>query len=152
TLLEIPVGTEPFGLALTPNGSKLYVTNMNSKSVSVIDTASNRVVKTIENVGLSPRGIAITNDGDADDDDESVYVTDFFALPREGRLDGEDDSKQGFVTLIRTVANEVDSSIGLLPIGDTGFKAAGNSIDRAAQPATPVDADFRFTTSAYPNQ
>lgn len=151
-LIDITVGTEPYGLALTPNGTKLYVTNRNSQSVSVIDTRSNRVIKTIENVGFAPRGIAITNDGDGDDDDETVYITQFFATPRDGRQDGEDDSKQGLVTVIRTVADEVDSTIPLLPIGDTGFKAAGSSIDRVAPPATPVDADFRFTTSAYPNQ
>jgi YVTN family beta-propeller protein len=152
TLVEIPVGTEPYGLAMTPNGSKLYVTNRNARSVSVIDTASNKVKKTIQNVGLSPRGIAITNDGDGDDDDETVFVTDFFALPREGRQDGEDDAKQGIVTTIRTVADEVETSIAILPIGDTGFKAAGSSVDRVPQPATPVESDFRFTTSAYPNQ
>jgi len=35
---HIKVGTEPYGLALTPNGRKLYVSNARSNSVSVIDT------------------------------------------------------------------------------------------------------------------
>ncbi|HUQ91902.1 MAG TPA: beta-propeller fold lactonase family protein [Bryobacteraceae bacterium] len=149
---EIKVGTEPYGLAMTPNGTKLYVTNRRSNSVSVIDTATNRVIKTIENIGFAPTGIAITNNGDADDDDELVYVTQFFALPRPGRLDGEDDSKQGKVSVIRTVADEWEYEIDLLPIGDTGFKAAGDAIARVAPPATITEADLRFTTSAYPNQ
>jgi len=87
--VDIKVGTEPYGLALTPNGTKLYVTNRRSNSVSVVDTRTNRVLTTIRNAGFSPTGIAITNDGDGDDDDETVLVTQFFALPRQGRLDGE---------------------------------------------------------------
>lgn len=149
---EVKVGTEPYGLAMTPNGTKLYVSNRRSDSVSVIDTNSNRVLKTIRDVGFSPTGIAITNDGDGDDDDEVVYVTQFFAVPRPGRLDGEDDSKQGLVTAIRTVSDEIDGAINLLPIGDTGFRAAGDAIGRVAPPATIDEASLRFTTSAYPNQ
>lgn len=103
-LQEIKVGTEPYGVALTPNGTKVYVTNRCSHSVSVIDTRTNRVIKTIENVGFVPTAIAITNDGDGDDDDETVYVTQFFGLPRPGKQDGEDDSKVGVVSVIRTVS------------------------------------------------
>src|SRR5262245_6116135 len=76
-LTNIPVGTEPYGLALTPNGRKLYVTNARSNSVSIIDTSTNQNVKTIENVGIEPRGIAITNNLNDSDDDETVFVTQF---------------------------------------------------------------------------
>ncbi len=148
---EIKVGTEPYGLALTPNATKLYVTNRSSNSVSVINTATNRVVKTIEEAGFSPRGIAITNDGDGDDDDETVFVTQFFALPRGGKLDGEDDSKSGVVTVIRTVADEVDQLVQILP-SDSGFRAAGDAIARIAPPAVIDEATLRFNTTAYPNQ
>jgi YVTN family beta-propeller protein len=89
---KIKVGTEPYGLALTPNGSKLYVTNARSNSVSVIDTDSDKVVTTIEDVGFEPRGLAITNDGDGSDTDETVYVTQFLSLPVAGKVDGEDDA------------------------------------------------------------
>lgn len=151
-LQEIPVGTEPYGVALTPNGTKLYVTNRRSNSVSVIDTRTNRVIKTIADAGFTPTGIAITNDGDADDDDELVYVTQFYGLPRPGKLDGEDDSKAGNITIIRTVSDEVETTVQILTTGDTGFKAAGDAIARIAAPATIADSDLRFTTSAYPNQ
>ena len=105
--LHIPVGTEPYGLALTPNGRKLYVTNARSNSVSVIDTATDTVVRTIFAVGLEPRGIAITNDGDADDADETVYVTQFLALPIPGKAPGADDAKEGVVTRISTATDTV---------------------------------------------
>src|SRR5262249_38700797 len=70
TLLNtLKVGTEPFGCAVTPDGKKLYVTNQSSDDVSVIDTATDAVVKTIRNVGPKPRGIAIRADG------AKIYVT-----------------------------------------------------------------------------
>jgi YVTN family beta-propeller protein len=81
TLTTIDVGTEPYGLALTPNGRKLYVTNARSNSVSVIDTKPNQVIRSIENVGIEPRVIAITNNLNDSDDDETVFVTQFLALP-----------------------------------------------------------------------
>src|SRR5207237_3789637 len=83
---HIPVGVEPYGLALTPNGKKLYVSNSRSDSVSVIDTTTDTVIRTIQNVGPEPRGIAISNDGDADDNDETVYVTQFLSLPIAGKV------------------------------------------------------------------
>jgi YVTN family beta-propeller protein len=146
-LTNLAVGTEPYGLAVTPNGRKLYVTNARSNSVSVIDTNANSVIKTIPNVGFEPRGLAITNDGDADDNDETVYVTQFLSLPKTNRLDGEDDSKVAFVAVLSTATDTLVGNVALNPIADTGFKAAGDAINRVA-PGT----EFTFTTGAYPNQ
>jgi YVTN family beta-propeller protein len=50
------------GVAVTPDGKYVYVSNQLSNSVAVIDTASNTVVKTVL-VGLSPGGLAVTPDG-----------------------------------------------------------------------------------------
>ena len=56
----VPVGLFPLGgIAITPDGTRAYVTNSNSNTVSVIDTATNTVVATVP-VGVSPDGIAIT--------------------------------------------------------------------------------------------
>src|SRR5947207_5962114 len=92
-LKAIPVGTEPFGCALTPDGSKLYVANFSSDNVSVINTATDQVSTTIANVGPKPRGIAIGTDN-------TVYVTQFLAqLRTDGRTvdqkEGRDDGKEG---------------------------------------------------------
>jgi YVTN family beta-propeller protein len=40
------VGSVPFGVAITPDGTRAYVTNSGESTVSVIDTASNTVVDT----------------------------------------------------------------------------------------------------------
>ncbi len=61
-IAEIPVGREPQCVAITPNDHKVYVTNMVSGTVSVIDARRLRVKKTIE-VGTEPFGCALTPDG-----------------------------------------------------------------------------------------
>jgi YVTN family beta-propeller protein len=149
---HITVGTEPYGLALTPNGSKLYVSNSRSDSVTVIDTATDLVVKTIFNVGPEPRGIAISNDDDLDDNDETVYVTQFLALPVAGKVDGQDDAKAGHVTLLSTATDVVTGSVTVNPLANTGFNATGDAIARTP-PGDPTNpANFTFPTGAYPNQ
>jgi YVTN family beta-propeller protein len=144
---HIEVGTEPYGLVLTPNGKKLYVSNSRSDSVSVIDTKTDKVIKTIPKVGFEPRGLAITNDGDDDDSDETLYVTQFLSLPVAGKVDGQDDAKKAFVTVVSTNTDTVVSNVAVNPIADTGFKALGDAIARS-----PPGANFIFTTGAYPNQ
>ena len=55
----ITVGDVPFGIAITPDGTKAYVANQNANTVSVIDTATNAVVGSAIPVGSLPFGIAI---------------------------------------------------------------------------------------------
>src|SRR5262245_9876713 len=55
----IPVGTTPWGVAITPDGAFAYVANQSSGTASVINTATNTVVATVP-VGTGPRGVAIT--------------------------------------------------------------------------------------------
>jgi YVTN family beta-propeller protein len=52
----------PTGIAITPDGTRAYVTNANGNSISVINTATNTVITTIF-VPLDVRDIAITPDG-----------------------------------------------------------------------------------------
>lgn len=93
-ITEVPVGIHPYSTLLSADGSKVYVSNWGGKvpgpgdvtdgmfpvvvdartgipvsgTVSVIETATNTVVKTIE-VGLHPVGMALSPRG------ERVYVT-----------------------------------------------------------------------------
>ncbi|MFD5430273.1 YncE family protein, partial [Streptomyces sp. NPDC127084] len=43
-LTTIPVGTQPFGVAISPDGARAYVTNLDSDNVSVINTTDNTVL------------------------------------------------------------------------------------------------------------
>lgn len=143
----ISVGAEPWAIAITPNGSKAYVANSSSNSVSVINTATDTVIKTIENVGSQPRAIAITNDGDFDDNDEKVYVTNFLAQYRIGEVrPAEDLGKVGLVYVLRTDRDAVFTTIELEPLADTGFKSDGDALNKVAPTGTAT-----VTTGAFPN-
>src|SRR2546429_4867024 len=64
------LGGDPFGVAVAPDGSRVYVTN-HSPAVLVIDTATNSVVQAVR-VGSTAdqtHGVAVTPDG------ARVYVT-----------------------------------------------------------------------------
>ena len=62
-ITTIPVGNGPYGVSVTPDGSKVYVTNFFGSSVSVISTAANTVIATIPTPFINPRGIVVTPDG-----------------------------------------------------------------------------------------
>ncbi len=59
-IATVPVGIAPNGVAITPDGKFAYVGNEYSSTVSVIDTATNAVVDTVNGVAVAPSGIAIT--------------------------------------------------------------------------------------------
>jgi YVTN family beta-propeller protein len=151
TVATIPVGTEPQAVVASANGLYVYVANANDNTVSAIDTTTNVVFATIP-VGRSPRALAITNDGDNDDLDEKIYVTNFFGRPRAGftppstdnlggtmaggdfptgakgkAVIGEgifDDSREGVVDVIDATSNAVVGHIVLGPLANTGFNIA----------------------------
>ena len=152
TIAIIDVGTEPWAVVASPNGRFVYVANANDDTVQVIDTDTNAVTQTIP-VGRSPRALAITNDGDADDDDELLYVPNFFARPRPGftppssanlggtagagaafpagangqPIVGEgifDDSREAVIDVVSTATNAVVDQVVLAPLADTGFNFA----------------------------
>jgi YVTN family beta-propeller protein len=64
----IAVGNTPNHLALSSDNSRLYVANYGSKTVSVIDTATRKVIHTIS-LTAAPRGIAIHPNG------QTLYVS-----------------------------------------------------------------------------
>jgi YVTN family beta-propeller protein len=58
-----PVGNNPVGVAISPDGRFAYVTNEGSGGVSVIDTQASQLMGSPIPVGAHPGGIAITPDG-----------------------------------------------------------------------------------------
>jgi YVTN family beta-propeller protein len=58
--VTVNVGTDIFEIAVTPDGTKVYVTVTKDgrDSVSIIDTTTNNVTATVR-VGNSPYGVAI---------------------------------------------------------------------------------------------
>lgn len=82
-------GANPHGVAVTPDGKKLYVANYNSNNISVIETANNSHIATVP-AGRSPYGIAVTPDG------TKVYVTNY---------------NSSNVSVINTATNSVIASV-----------------------------------------
>ena len=110
----VDVGDSPYGVAVTPDGTKVYVTNDYSNTVSVIDTATNTVIETVA-VGTSPEGVAVTPDG------AKVYVG---------------NAGSDTVSVIDTATNNVVSTvdvgvypqgIAVTPDGAKVYVANGNS-------------------------
>jgi len=88
----IPVGKTPFGVSLSPDGSKVYVTNENSNTVSIINTLSNTVVATIA-AGNTPYGVLVSPDGN------ELYIT---------------NENSNTITVISTATNAI---IATIPVG-----------------------------------
>src|SRR6218665_1103065 len=104
----ITVGSYPYEVAVTPNGSTAYVTNYNSGSVSVIDTVTGTVTKTIT-VGSYPVGGAVTPDG------STVYVTN-----RASGSVSRIDTATGTVTKTITVGGQ-PGGVVVTPDGSTVY-------------------------------
>src|SRR5262249_32493498 len=86
------VGAEPSALALSPNGTRLYVVNSASNNLVVINTDNNTFAGSVDlsPYGTAPRSIAITNDGDDSDADETIFVAMFYAQLRPGKTSLEE--------------------------------------------------------------
>ena len=65
----ITVGTSPFGVSVSPDGSKVYVANsgtpsvFNSNTVSKISTATNTILSSAVAAAVAPYGICVSPDG-----------------------------------------------------------------------------------------
>jgi YVTN family beta-propeller protein len=86
----------------SPIASYAYITNSYSNTVSIIDTATNKVIDTV-NVGSNPNGVAVSPDG------TKVYVT---------------NDHDNTVSVINTETNKV---IGTVNVGNQP-KALGQFI------------------------
>jgi YVTN family beta-propeller protein len=137
---EVAVGAEPMGVALTPAGTKLYATDWVSGTVVVVDTATMQIDQTIA-VGGRPFAVAITNNGDANESDEQVLVTQFYARPRAGAQasEGTDDGREGVVQMIPVGASAVSKEITLAPI-------------TACFSGIPAGGTAPITSGCFPNQ
>lgn len=125
-LKRIPVGAEPRGCALTPSGKVLYVANHTAGTVSIINTTTKAVVFTATGFNR-PYAIAISNSGDAVDDGETIFVSDFLAelIPvPAGPGEPFDNGKRGIIRAFPFgLAGGFTTKIILSPLPDSGFKA-----------------------------
>jgi YVTN family beta-propeller protein len=127
------VGSEPTGVALDATGGRAYVANWNDGTVTVIDTGTMMVTRTVDlNAALvatgdlgdvqpraalaHPRSIAVG--------DGALYVTEFFAQqiePEAGDGANADTHKAGLVYKI-TLPDWSVSTVQLAALSDMGFR------------------------------
>jgi YVTN family beta-propeller protein len=85
---RIPVEINPYQTVLTPDGKRLFVSNWASQSVSVIDTDTNKVIRTLR-VGMNPNDMKLSSDGRlfvTCSNDNTVHVIDTSTLQVIERL------------------------------------------------------------------
>ena len=58
----VPVGADPVGIAINAFGNRIYVTNANDSTLTVINGFDNTVLRTV-NVGSTPQGVAVNPQG-----------------------------------------------------------------------------------------
>lgn len=61
--VPLPVGSEPFVIAVDPTANRIYVTHPSGNFVTVIDGSTNTVIETIT-VGSGPVGLALSPGND----------------------------------------------------------------------------------------
>ena len=148
-------GSEPTGLAISPLGTRIWVANWGEGTLSGFSSADLSAAGSVDlnaelvasgslgtvtaRPGLAhPRAIVMTNDGDSDETDESIYVTEYFAQTRVDTLPVDDSrfdvERRGLVYRV-DAAGAAHGTIPIMPIADTGF----------------VDSNGA-TTGCYPNQ
>jgi len=93
----IPVGFGPIGATVSPDGSKVYISNGGDQTISVVSTATNSVIAKITGLGVEAWGMSISPDG------SRLYVANNFS---------------DFVSVIDTNTNAV---IGSIQVGYSPF-------------------------------
>jgi hypothetical protein len=150
-------GSEPTGIAISPTGASLWVSNWADGTLSVFGASNLATANTVDlnaslaltgSLGASatarpglahPRAIAITNNGDTSDTDETVYVTEYFAQTRTDTLPTDDSrfdvERRGLVYRIGAGTRVAAAAIPIMPIASTGFLDSNGAM-----------------TGCYPNQ
>ena len=136
------VGSEPTGIALTPSGKTIWVTNWVDGTLTGVDAASASVrgtvdlnaplvatgllgSPTVQKVALAhPRSLAITNNLDASDDDETIYATEYYgqATAAEDPTGSNADTRRSGIVYAVALRDRTVKTITLGPLADMGFK------------------------------
>lgn len=125
---ELDLGGEPIGLALNESGERLWVTNWVDGTVTVVETETMQIDRTID-VGGNPFAITV--------DTDKVLVTQFYGRRRAGipQDEARDDGAQGIVHVIDLDGTAPRAEIVLAPIANC-FSAPikGNDVTSACFP------------------
>lgn len=151
---RIPVEVNPYELVFSADGETLFVSNWASKSVSVINTSSNRVTGTIA-VGSNPNDMKLSPDGRlfvACSNDNTIYVIDTrkrtlleristTLTPQAPEGSTPDALEIDSIKKLLFVANADNNSIGVINIADPRHSDVLGFIPSGWYPSALVLAD-----------
>src|SRR5262249_54234139 len=140
----------PTGLALSPTGKRLFVAEFAEGSVLDVDTASMTQRTILKGKIQHPFAIAVTNNGDANDDDELLVLPEFFGEPNDKANDPSplNQSRTGRVRLYDLPTLTPQTAITFAP-HDTGVTPVGTSATVTAS-ANQLGAVFIRRDAAHP--
>ena len=128
----LPVGSQPFGVAVDNGTNRVYVTNTGSNNVSIVDGPSDRVIGSV-GVGDGPMGITF------DSADHEMYVA---------------NALSNNVSVVSTITQSVIASVavGRDPIG-IGFDPATSRVfvaDHGSYDVSVIDTATRSVVATVP--
>ncbi|MEH3139710.1 MAG: Ig-like domain-containing protein [Mycobacterium kyogaense] len=103
-----PASSSAFGIAITPDGGRLYVTDFDNGNITAVNTATRTVVGSPISLGRWAWGVVVSPDG------KFAYATSSNAAP----------GSPGKVSIINTATNTV---VGTIPVGASARGIALNS-------------------------
>ena len=89
----LAVGVQPYGVSVTPDGSKVYVSNFGDNTLTIINSSDNSMITITTGIGNGPTGLCVTPDG------KSVYVV---------------NQNDNTVSVIKTLDNSVIATIPVI--------------------------------------
>ena len=147
TVDSITVGANPQSITISPDGTRAYVTNYGSNSVSVINTATNTVDGTAISVGTKPVGVSLSRDGSLlyvanSNDTVSVINTKTRAIVATLQVDSTPETNNHYLTVRSdgslVVTDTADKALRVVALnrGNTAPVALANPGVDAADPTT----------------
>ncbi len=115
---------DPGGMAMSPDGTRIYVANESGNSLSVIDVATRKVIRQIP-LGEGPQNIALTPDGGLAlvTDFHSVRFVDTVSLSTKGEIVLRDPATDAARTVILADGEEVIHGPRDVLVGPSGAEA-----------------------------
>ena len=116
---SVDVGSEPIQAASSPTSSRIYVTSWVDGTLNVINGDTFAPFLTVD-LGGNPYAVCVTNDLDEDDDDETIYVTDFYSRAKAGEKEGTDSANEGRVFRVSAADYSIEP-VTLAALADAGI-------------------------------
>ena len=146
---NVNVGLWPYGVAVTPDGTKAYVTNFDSNTISVINITTNTVTATV-NVGINPCCVFIGG--------PIIPVADFLESPTGGNApltatftDGDSTTSEILVNPVHTYEKPGIYNVSLKAKNSCGSNTVTKS-NYIVVNVVPPYAHFRISPTTGPVQ